>query len=117
MNFHPMTANTRTKIANKVRVLMKPEFGEVEEPIKESTVGSSTVPHKGNPNLSEETVALGKILHSYSGTMLEAMETEHGCDIGTWRCDFLTLPESCLTFSAALRNTRDMLEGLNMFLG
>jgi adenylosuccinate lyase len=109
-----MTGTTLAKMANEVRVMMKPEFGEVEEPIKEGTVGSSTMPHKRNPNLSEETSALGKILRSYAGTMLEAMETEHERDIGTWRCEFLVLPEACMIFSAALRNARILLEGLKV---
>ncbi len=109
-----MTGTTLAKIANETRVMMKPEFGEVEEPIKEGTVGSSTMPHKRNPNLSEETNALGKILRSYAGTMLEAMETEHERDIGTWRCEFLILPEACMVFSASLRNARTLLEGLKV---
>jgi adenylosuccinate lyase len=114
VNWMAMTGTTLAKIANEVRVLMKPEFGEVEEPIREGTVGSSTMPHKRNPNLSEETIALGKILRSYAGTMLEAMETEHERDIGTWRCEFLILPEACMVFSAALRNARTLLEGLKV---
>ncbi len=109
-----MVGSTLAKIANETRVMMKPEFGEVEEPIKEGTVGSSTMPHKRNPNLSEETTALGKILRSYAGTMLEAMETEHERDIGTWRCEFLILPEACMVFSASLRNARTLLEGLKV---
>jgi adenylosuccinate lyase len=115
VNWMALTGSTFAKIANEIRVMMKPEFGEVEEPIKEGTVGSSTMPHKRNPALSEETMALGKILRSHAGVMLEAMETEHERDAGTWRCEFLVLPESCLIFSAALRNLRQILEGLRVF--
>ncbi|HSR11904.1 MAG TPA: adenylosuccinate lyase [Thermodesulfobacteriota bacterium] len=109
-----LVGSTLAKIANETRVMMKPEFGEVEEPIKEGTVGSSTMPHKRNPNLSEETTALGKILRSYAGNMLEAVETEHERDIGTWRCEFLIIPEACMVFSASLRNARTLLEGLKV---
>lgn len=115
LSWMAMAGSTLAKIANETRVLMKPEFGEVEEPIKEGTVGSSTMPHKRNPNLSEETMALGKILRSYAGTMLEAMETEHERDIGTWRCEFLILPESCMVFSAALHNAKTLLAGLKVY--
>jgi len=115
LSWMAMSGSTLAKIANETRVLMKPEFGEVEEPIKEGTVGSSTMPHKRNPNLSEETMALGKILRSYAGTMLEAMETEHERDIGTWRCEFLILPESCMVFSAALNNAKTLLAGLKVY--
>ena len=112
VNWMAMSGSTLAKVANEIRVLMKPEFGEVEEPIAEGTVGSSTMPHKRNPNLSEETMALAKLLRSHAGTMLEAMETEHERDAGTWRCEFLILPESCLIFSAVLRNIRQILEDL-----
>lgn len=114
INWIAMVGSTLAKIANEIRVMMKPEFGEVEEPIKEGTVGSSTMPHKRNPNLSEEIIALGKILRSYAGVMLEAMETEHERDIGTWRCEFLILPESFLVLSAALRNAKNVLAGLKV---
>ncbi len=114
INWIAMVGSTLAKIANEIRVMMKPEFGEVEEPIKEGTVGSSTMPHKRNPNLSEEIIALGKILRSYAGVMLEAMETEHERDIGTWRCEFLIMPESFLVLSAALRNAKNVLAGLKV---
>lgn len=114
INWVAMVGTTLAKIANEIRVMMKPEFGEVEEPIKEGTVGSSTMPHKRNPNLSEEIIALGKILRSYAGVMLEAMETEHERDIGTWRCEFLIIPESFLVLSAALRNAKNVLKGLKV---
>ncbi|MGB9699590.1 MAG: adenylosuccinate lyase [Thermodesulfobacteriota bacterium] len=114
INWIAMVGATLAKIANEIRVMMKPEFGEVEEPIKEGTVGSSTMPHKRNPNLSEEIIALGKILRSYAGVMLEAMETEHERDIGTWRCEFLIIPESFLVLSAALRNAKNVLTGLKV---
>lgn len=114
INWIAMVGSTLAKIANEIRVMMKPEFGEVEEPIKEGTVGSSTMPHKRNPNLSEEIIALGKILRSYAGVMLEAVETEHERDIGTWRCEFLILPESFLVLSAALRNAKNVLAGLKV---
>lgn len=115
VNWMALTGSTLAKIANEIRVMMKPEFGEVEEPIKEGTVGSSTMPHKRNPALSEETMALAKILRSHAGVMLEAMETEHERDASTWRCEFLILPESSMIFSAALRNLRQILEGLKVF--
>ncbi len=115
VNWMALTGSTLAKIANEVRVLMKPEFGEAEEPVPEGAVGSSTMPHKRNPNLSEETMAMGKILRSHAQTMLEAVEVEHERDASTWRCEFLILPEACLVFSAALRNTRKVLGGLKVY--
>lgn len=115
VNWIAMVGATLAKIANEVRVLMKTEIGEVEEPIKAGTIGSSTMPHKRNPSLSEETMALAKHLRSSVGMMLEAMETEHERDVSTFRCEFLILPESCMLLSAGLRNVREILEGLKVY--
>jgi adenylosuccinate lyase len=100
-----MIASTLAKIANEVRTLMRPEIAEIEEPIQEGKVGSSTMPHKRNPNACEDTIAMAKIIRNLHGSMLDAMGTEHERDGGCWRVEYITLPEICLLSSAVLRNT------------
>jgi adenylosuccinate lyase len=98
-------AATAAKIANEIKILMRPEIGEIEEPIAEGRVGSSTMPHKRNPKVCEDTIAISKIIRSLHGTMLEAMGVEHERDGSYWRSEFIVLPEICLLTSALLRNT------------
>ena len=52
-----MLAATGSKIGHEIYTLMKQEFGEVEEPVPPGTVGSSTMPQKRNPKLSQDIIA------------------------------------------------------------
>ena len=52
-----MLAATCSKIGREIYTLMKQEFGEVEEPVPPGTVGSSTMPQKRNPKLSQDIIA------------------------------------------------------------
>ena len=52
-----LLAATCSKIGREVYTQMKQEFGEVEEPVPEGTVGSSTMPQKRNPKLAQDIVA------------------------------------------------------------
>ncbi len=112
VSWEALTASSLAKIANEVRSLMKTEVGELEEPVPPGAVGSSTMPQKRNPNLCEDTLDLAKIVRGHAHAMLEAVEVEHERDAGAWRMEFVVLPESCLLFSAALRNAARILEGL-----
>ena len=75
-----MLAATCSKVANETYTLMKQEFGEVEEPISEGTVGSSTMPQKRNPKLSQDIMAAAAQLRAIVPLALEAMQTEHEAD-------------------------------------
>lgn len=78
-----LLAATSGKIAREIYTLMKQEFGEVEEPIPPGTVGSSTMPQKRNPKLSQDIVAMSAQLRALVPLALEAMLTEHEADRAT----------------------------------
>jgi adenylosuccinate lyase len=63
-----------------VYLLMKTEFGEVEEPVPPGTVGSSTMPQKRNPKLAQDAVALAAEVRAQVPLALEAAQTEHEAD-------------------------------------
>ncbi len=107
-----MMASTLAKAANEVKILMKPEIAEIEEPIQEGKVGSSTMPHKRNPNLCEDTMAMAKLIRNLHGSMLDAMGTEHERDGSYWRVEYIALPEICLLISAILRNAVQLTSNL-----
>ena len=52
-----MLSATCSKVGREVYTMMKQEFGEVEEPVPPGTVGSSTMPQKRNPKVSQDIVA------------------------------------------------------------
>jgi len=75
-----MLAATCSKIGREIYTLMKQEFGEVEEPVPPGTVGSSTMPQKRNPWLSQDVVAAVAQIRALVPLALEAMQTEHEAD-------------------------------------
>jgi adenylosuccinate lyase len=75
-----LLAATCGKIANEVYTLMKQEFGEAEEPVPEGAVGSSTMPQKRNPFLSQDIIAGAARIRALVPLALEAMQVEHEAD-------------------------------------
>ncbi len=78
-----MLAATCRKIADETYTLMKPEFGEIEEPVPPGTVGSSTMPQKRNPKLSQDIRAAAAQVTALFPLALDAMRTEHEADGST----------------------------------
>ena len=75
-----MLSATCSKIGREVYTLMKQEFGELEEPVPPGTVGSSTMPQKRNPKVSQDIVADAAQVRALVPLALEAMMTEHEAD-------------------------------------
>src|SRR5438093_1259386 len=78
-----MLAATSGKIGREIYTLMKQEFGEVEEPVPAGTVGSSTMPQKRNPKLSQDIIAAAAQIRALVPLALDAMQTEHEADRAT----------------------------------
>jgi adenylosuccinate lyase len=71
---------TGTRVALEVYQLMKTELGEVGEPAPPGTVGSSTMPHKRNPQLSDDCITIGAQLRALVPLALEGMLHDHEND-------------------------------------
>ena len=78
-----LLATTSRKIADELYTLMKPEFGEIEEPVPPGTVGSSTMPQKRNPKLAQDIRAAAAQVQALLPLALDAMRTEHEADGST----------------------------------
>ncbi|MFC4941916.1 class-II fumarase/aspartase family protein [Pseudonocardia sp. GCM10023141] len=109
-----MTAGTLAKIGNEIFELQRPEIGEVGEPIIEGTVGSITMPHKRNPELSEHLDTLARIVRADAGVALEGMVALHERDGRSWKAEWLVLPEASQLTGAALEFAARLLEGLRV---
>src|SRR6516225_6843279 len=59
---------------------MKTEYGEVEEPVPEGTVGSSTMPQKRNPQLCQDILGIAAEIRALAPLALEAVQSEHEAD-------------------------------------
>lgn len=75
-----LLAGTCGKIGRETYTLMKTEYGEVEEPVPAGTVGSSTMPHKRNPQLCQDVLSITSEIRSLVPLALEAMQGEHEAD-------------------------------------
>lgn len=72
-----LLAGTCGRIAKEIYMLMEPEFGEAFEPIPEGTIGSSTMPHKRNPQLADDCIAISSQIRSLVPFALDGMLHDH----------------------------------------
>jgi len=92
-----MIASSLDKIATEIRELQRTEIAEVFEPFeKEKQVGSSTMPHKRNPELCERTCGLAKIVRSLVLPALENIPTWHERDLTQSSSERFIMPEACI---------------------
>lgn len=110
-----MLAATGSKIGREIYTLMKQEFGEVEEPVPPGTVGSSTMPQKRNPKLSQDIVAAAAEIRALVPLALEAMQTEHEADRTTSIMMSRALVQACELTGDLLQRLIALLEGLQVF--
>lgn len=110
-----MLAATATRIAREVYTLMKEEFAEVEEPITEGTVGSSTMPQKRNPKLSQDIITLGAQVRAQAPLALESMMAEHEADRAITNIAARAIEEACTATGDILERLIMLAEGLQVF--
>jgi len=110
-----MLAATCSKIGREIYTLMKQEFGEVEEPVPPGTVGSSTMPQKRNPKLSQDIVAAAAEIRALVPLALEAMQTEHEADRTTSIMMSRAVVQACELTGDVLQRMIALFEGLQVF--
>ena len=110
-----MLAATCSKIGREVYMLMKQEFGEVEEPVSEGTVGSSTMPQKRNPRFSQDIVAGAAEIRALVPLALEAMQTEHEADRTTSLMMNRALMGAAVTTGDVLATMIALFSGIQVF--
>jgi len=112
--FLGLVGGTLGKIAMDVKLLMQTEVGEVSEPFAPGRGGSSTMPQKRNPIAAGYIHAAVSMVRQHAAALLDAMIADHERSAGPWEIEWIALPEAfCLT-AGALRQTRTMLEGLEV---
>lgn len=109
-----MTTSTVAKIGQEIYQLQRPEIGELREPFVAGQVGSITMPHKRNPEMSEHLVTLSRIVRANAAVALDAMVHEHERDGRAWKTEWLIFPEACLLTGAALGTAARLLAGLEV---
>ncbi len=103
------------RFATEVRNLQRTEVREVEEPFGAGQKGSSAMPHKRNPILTERITGLARVLRGYAQVGLENIALWHERDISHSGAERVILPDStiALRLHAAPGGTR-VAEGMTI---
>ncbi len=92
-----IVTSTLDNIAIEIRELQRPEIGELAEPFERAKqVGSSTMPHKHDPELCERVSGLAKIMRSLVVPALENVPTWHERDLTQSSAERFIIPEACI---------------------
>lgn len=102
------------KIARDISLQMQTEVGELAEPAAAGRGGSSTMPHKRNPVGCAATLAAAVRVPALVAAMLTAMVQEHERALGGWQAEWQTLPQIVQLTAGALRQMRQVAEGLTV---
>ena len=108
-------AGSVERIATEIRNLQKTEVQEVEEFFEKQQKGSSAMPHKKNPILSENLTGLARMVRSYVIPALENISLWHERDISHSSVERNIGPDSTVTLDFALYRLKDILENMNVY--
>jgi adenylosuccinate lyase len=100
------------RFATEIRNLQHTEIGEVMEPFKAGQKGSSVMPHKRNPILSERIAGLARLLRGYAGTAFEDQPLWHERDISHSSAERVILPDATTVLDYMLVRFAGLMEGL-----
>jgi adenylosuccinate lyase len=100
------------RIATEVRHLQRSEVAEVREPFGAGQKGSSAMPHKRNPIISERITGMARLLRGYAQVGLENVALWHERDISHSSAERVVLPDACLALHYMLVRMSHLIEGL-----
>jgi len=112
---YAMIASSLENFATEIRELQRPEIGEVFESFEvKKQVGSSTMPHKQNPETCERVCGLARIVRSLALPALEDMVTWHERDLTQSSAERFILPESNILLDYILTLMCDIVANLRV---
>jgi adenylosuccinate lyase len=103
------------KFSTEVRHLQRTEVLEVEEFFSAGQKGSSAMPHKRNPVLSENLSGLSRLLRGYAVTAMENIALWHERDISHSSAERVIAPDATIVLHFALGRFRGMMEKLVVY--
>jgi adenylosuccinate lyase len=103
------------RIATEIRHLQRTEVLEVEEPFTKGQKGSSAMPHKRNPILSENLCGLARLLRGNALAALEDVALWHERDISHSSVERVVLPDSTILLDYMIHRMKGLMEGLQVY--
>jgi adenylosuccinate lyase len=110
-----IVATSVEKIATNIRNFQKTEVQELEEPFTEGQKGSSAMPHKRNPILSENLCGLARLVRAYGLTSLENVPLWHERDISHSSVERVIGPDATILLDFMLNRLTYILDSLKIY--
>lgn len=108
-------ASSIEKIAVEIRHLSRTEIGELAEPFSKGQKGSSAMPHKKNPILSENLTGLARLVRSYAQAAFENVSLWHERDISHSSVERVIAPDATIVLDFMIDRLIEVLKGLNVY--
>ena len=108
-------AGTIERVSTEIRNLQRTELQEVEEFFTKKQKGSSAMPHKKNPILSENLTGLSRMVRSYVVPALENISLWHERDISHSSVERNIGPDSTVTLDFALNRLKNILDNMIVY--
>ena len=114
VNSLALFSSTLGRIGHECVCMQKTEFGELAEGFANGNVGSSTMPHKRNPNIGEALQNLSRVAVANASCTYNAMFLEHERDGAAWKIEWKTVNETLLIVGGAVAKAKSLLSGLHV---
>lgn len=108
-------ASSVERIATEIRHLQRTEVLEAEEFFSEGQKGSSAMPHKRNPVLSENLTGLARMVRAYALPAMENVALWHERDISHSSVERMIAPDATITLDFALARLTGMMDKLVVY--
>src|SRR5215208_8318173 len=112
-----VVASSVERLATEIRHLQRTEVLEAEEFFSEGQKGSSAMPHKRNPVLSENLTGLARMVRAYVMPALENVALWHERDISHSSVERMIGPDSTITLDFALNRLAGIIDKLVVYPG
>ena len=109
-----LIASSLEKFATEIRGLQRTEIREVEEPFGQGQTGSSSMPHKRNPELSERICGLARLIRGHALTSLENVALWGERDISHSSAERIIFPDTCLALDYMISIFIRVIEGMTV---
>jgi adenylosuccinate lyase len=110
-----VVASSLERLATEVRHLQRTEVGEAEEHFTAGQKGSSAMPHKRNPVLSENLCGLARMVRSFVTPAMENVALWHERDISHSSVERFIAPDATVTLDFALVRAAGLIEKLVVY--
>jgi 3-carboxy-cis,cis-muconate cycloisomerase len=111
-NWLSLVTGSLAKMAQDIILMAQSEVGEVRETADASRGGSSTMPQKSNPIISELIITASRTNASLLANMHQAMIQEHERATHGWQMEWLTLPQMMNLTAVSLNKARFLTENI-----